>query len=146
MINEQTAVADAVAERLRLAMARFTRRIRRQTDGGQSPSAISALATIRRLGSPSLGEVAEAEGVSRPSLTVQAAALEQQGLIAREPEPSDRRLVRVRLTAKGNRVLQASRTRRNAYLARMLRGLPASELTVLERASEILERLLEEGR
>lgn len=137
---------DEVAERLRLAMARLTRRIRRQTDGGQTPSAISALATIRRLGAPTLGEVAEAEGVSRPSLTVQAAALEEQGLIARAVEPSDRRVVRVRLTARGGRLLQASRTRRNAYLARALRDLADADLAVLDRASTILERLLEEGR
>jgi DNA-binding MarR family transcriptional regulator len=134
-----------VADRLRLAMGRMVRRIRRETDGRQSPSAISALATIRRLGTPTLGEVAEAEGVSRPSLTVQAAALERQGLISREVSGSDRRLVQVKVTAKGARVLQASRSRRTAYLSRQLEMLDTEDLDVLERAAEILERLLEEG-
>ncbi len=135
-----------MAERLRLAMSRIVRRLKRETDGGYSPSAISALASIRRLGAPTLGEVADAEGVSRPSLTAQAAALEAQGLIAREIDPQDRRLVKVRLTSRGARVLQASRTRRNAYLARQLRALAPEELETLARAVTILERLLEEGR
>lgn len=135
-----------MAERLRLAMSRIVRRLKRETDGGYSPSAISALASIRRLGAPTLGEVADAEGVSRPSLTAQAAALEAQGLIAREIDPQDRRLVKVRLTSRGARVLQASRTRRNAYLARQLRSLAPEELETLARAVTILERLLEEGR
>ncbi len=135
-----------MAERLRLAMSRIIRRLKRETDGAHTPSAISALATIRRLGTPTLGEVADAEGVSRPSLTVQAAALEAQGLITREIDSQDRRLVKVSLTGRGARVLQASRTRRNAYLARQLRALTPEDLDTLARAATILERLLEAGR
>lgn len=134
-----------VAARLRIAMARMQRRLRRETDGGHSASAISALATISRLGVVSLGELAEAEGISRPSTTALAAGLEAQGLIVREPEGEDRRMVRVRVSPDGRQALARSRTRRNAYLARRLRGLDGDELVILDRAAAILERLVAEG-
>lgn len=130
---------------MRIAMARLNRRLRRETDGEQSASAVSALATVNRLGPISLGELAEAEGISRPSMTVLAASLEAQGLLARETDASDRRLVRVSVTGTGNQALIRSRTRRNAYLAVRLRRLGRAELQILESAARILERLLEEA-
>jgi hypothetical protein len=38
------------------------------------------------------------------------------------------------------------RRRKNAYLARRLRELPPEDVAALERAAEVLERLLEDGR
>ena len=134
-----------VAARLRIAMARMSRRLRRETDGEHSASAISALATVSRLGVVSLGELAEAEGISRPSMTVLAASLESQRLLVREPEAGDRRLVRVRIAPAGKQALARSRTRRNAYFAKRLRRLGENELRILEGASGILEQLLEEA-
>lgn len=137
--------ATAVAARLRMAMMRMVRRLKRQTAGEHSVSAISALASLKRLGAITLGELAEAEGVSRPSMTVLVRTLLAEGMVSKETDPSDGRLVRVRLTASANRVLEASRTRRTAYLAQRLRRLEAGELATLEKAATILERLLEEG-
>ena len=127
-------------------MARMVRRMRQQADQGYSASALSALGTLNRRGATTLGELAEAEGVSRPSITVLAAALERDGLIAREPDPGDRRVVRVSLTREGRQALQRSRSRRDAFLAQRLRGVPEDELETLARAASILERLIEEGR
>ena len=142
--GDATAVAE-VAARLRIALARMHRRLRRETGGDHSPSAISALATVSRLGSVSLGELAEAEGISRPSMTVLAASLEARGLLARAPGSSDRRLVLVTVTTEGRQALARSRTLRTAYLARRLRGLSTVDLATLERAAGILEQLLEEA-
>jgi DNA-binding MarR family transcriptional regulator len=142
LINEIS--VEGVASRLRLVMQRMVRRIKRETEAGHSPSAISTLATVARLSAPTLGEVAEAEGVSRPSVTVQVAALEAQGLLRREPDVVDRRSVKVRLTARGSRVLELSRSRRDSYFARRLAGLSRAELATLDEAATILERLLEE--
>lgn len=125
-------------------MMRMVRRIKRETGGSESPSAISALAAIRRLGSPTLGELAEAEGISRPSMSAQAAALERRGLVAREGSQADRRLVRLRLTPAGERAFERSRTQRTAWLARRLRRLEPEEVLALAGAAGILERLLAE--
>ncbi|SRR5581483_3941940 len=134
----------AVAARLRLAMARMVRRIRRQTPGELSASAISVLAQLDRHGPSTLGDLALAEGVSRPAMTVLTAGLAAAGMIRKEPDPVDRRLVRASLTAGGRAALERARSLRSAFFARRLRGLTEDELRTLDRAAGILERLLDE--
>jgi DNA-binding MarR family transcriptional regulator len=68
--------------------------------------------------------------------------LEADGLIARVPDQADRRVIRIRATPKGKRLLQQGRSARIGLLAEWLRGLDRQELAVLERASTILERVL----
>ena len=126
-------------------MMRIVRRLKRQTDGEQSVSAISALASLKRHGAITVGELAEAEGVSRPSMTVLVASLLEQRLVSKEGDASDGRLVRVRPTASGLAALDESRTRRTAYLAQRLRVLEPEQIRTLDEAAGILERLLEDG-
>lgn len=144
MPNDITLDPAVVAANLRMAMMRMVRRVKKQTDGERTVSEISALASLTRLGAITVGELADAEGVSRPSMTVLVTSLLDQGLVGKESDATDRRLVRVRLTPAGNRALAESRTRRNAYLAKRLRGLEAAELRTLEDATAILDRLLKE--
>ena len=134
-----------VAGNLRVALMRTVRRLKRETDGEHSVSVIAALASVNSRGPLTLGELAEAEGVSRPSMTVLAASLLEQSLVARELDSSDGRLVRVRITLAGKRVLERSRTRRNAYLTKRLGSLSVDELRTLHDAAAILLRLVEEG-
>lgn len=133
-----------VAGNLRVALMRTVRRLKRETDGEHSVSVISALASVNSRGPLTLGELAEAEGVSRPSMTVLAASLLEQNLVARELDASDGRLVRVHITQGGKRVLERSRTRRNAYLTKRLGALNIEELRTLDDAATILLRLVEE--
>lgn len=142
---EQISTAELAAE-LRMAMMRLVRRIKRETGGAGTPSAISALAAVARLGSPTVGELAEAEGITRPSASAQADVLEERGLLRRERSDVDGRLVRLRLTSAGSRALERSRSQRNAWFARRLRRLSEPELQTLAAAARILERLLEEER
>ena len=147
MTNElirATATPAEVAGNLRVALMRTVRRLKRETDGEHSVSVVAALASVSKRGPLTLGELAEAEGVSRPSMTVLAAHLLEQNLVARELDESDGRLVRVRITPEGKRVLERSRTRRNAYLAKRLGSLNADELRTLDRAATILLRLAEQ--
>jgi DNA-binding MarR family transcriptional regulator len=134
-----------VAGNLRVALMRTVRRLKRETDGEHSVSVVAALASVSKRGPLTLSELAEAEGVSRPSMTVLAANLLEQNLVAREPDESDGRLVRVRITPEGKRVLERSRTRRTAYLAKRLGALSAEELRTLDQAAVILLRLAEQG-
>lgn len=134
-----------LASRLRIANAHLTRRLRRQAAAGEQPaSVLSALAVLNRFGPTTLGVLAEAEGVSRPTMTVLAAGLEREGLVSREVDREDRRVARLSISPRGREVLAASRSRKNAYLARRLRRLVAADLQVLESAVGVLERLLEE--
>ncbi len=127
-------------------MTRLNRRLRQQGESGLSPSAFSALATISRRGSLTLGELATHEGVKPPSITSTVAALEAQGLVTRGADAADRRVSRVAVTPRGRLRLMRSRTRKTAYLAARLAGLDEHQLQVLDEAAGILERLLEEER
>jgi DNA-binding MarR family transcriptional regulator len=144
-LSDGASTPTEVAGNLRVALMRTVRRLKRETDGEHSVSVIAALASVNSRGPLTLGELADAEGVSRPSMTVLAGSLLEQNLVARELDASDGRLVRVRITQAGKRALERSRTRRNAYLAKRLGVLTAAELRTLDDAATILLRLVEEG-
>ena len=130
-----------LAGRLRLANARLHRRLRQEADTGLSPSQQSALATIDVQGPMTLGDLAAAEQVTPPTITKVVARLEEEGLIDRTVDPSDRRIVRVSTTAEGRRRLAHSRARRNAFLAARLDDLGPDAVRRLHDAIGALEEL-----
>ncbi len=133
-----------MAARMRLAILRLSRRLRQQVAGGVTSSQVSALATVERLGTPTLGELASSEQVQPPSMTKIVVGLEGAGLVARQEDDNDRRVVRVGLTAEGRRTLARSRSLRNAYLVRRLRRLSVDERAALEDAVRLLEHLVDQ--
>jgi DNA-binding MarR family transcriptional regulator len=131
---------------LRLAVLRLARRLRQQTVGQITPSQLSALSSIAKAGELSLGELATIEQIAPPSMTRIAARLEEIGLVQRRVDAADRRVARVVVSEAGAKLLEETRTRRDAYLAVRLRGLSEEELDLLERAVPLLERLAVEER
>jgi DNA-binding MarR family transcriptional regulator len=113
--------------------------------GGVTSSQVSALASVERLGTPTLGELATSEKVRPPSMTRIVVGLEEGGLVTRRIDPDDRRVARVMLTAEGRRVLQRSRSLRTAFLARRLRRLSDTERQALGELVGLLELLVEEA-
>ena len=79
-----------------------------------------------------MGELAAAEQVQPPTVTRLVTSLEGAGLVARETDGVDRRVVRVRITAEGRRNLQRIRTLKNAYLNRRLAALDPAERALAE--------------
>ena len=132
-----------LAARLRLSVTRLARRLRQKSDVEATASQISALATIERLGPLTIGELSAAERVQPPSMTRIVAGLEELDLIQRETDERDRRVARVRVTSLGQRLLERSRSKKNAYLAARLGSLSDEERAALAHAADILERLLE---
>ncbi|HKF00558.1 MAG TPA: MarR family transcriptional regulator [Actinomycetes bacterium] len=126
---------------LRIAVMRLARRLRQQTDGTLTPSQLSALSSVHKLGPLTLGELAGVERVRPPSMTRIVAALEEAGLVTREPDPRDRRVCRVRASAAGATFLARERTRRDAFLAERLRLLAPDDLAALARTLPVLEAL-----
>lgn len=133
-----------LASRLRLVVTRLARRLRTQLPGELSPSQLATLSSVERLGPLTLGELSNAERVKPPTMTKIVACLEEQGLVSRTVDPKDRRVARVRATRAGLRFLEGSRQQKDAYLAERLRALDPADRVALERAAEVLERLLEE--
>jgi DNA-binding MarR family transcriptional regulator len=147
-LTPRTETLTETASRLRLAITRTARRLRQEAGVDLSPTASAALATIERHGPLTPSELAEIEKVKRPTASRILNFLEGDGLILRTPDPADGRSALVAVTAEGASRLRRLRSRKNAYLARRMRDLEAEEVAALERAAEILERLLEreEGR
>jgi DNA-binding MarR family transcriptional regulator len=134
------------AARLRLAITRTARRLRQSAGGELGPSATAGLATIQRAGPMTPSELAEAEGVRRPTATRIVARLEEEGLISRASDPADGRCSLISATDEGAALLQRLRHRKDAYLARHLSELGDRDLATLRRAAAILERMLEGER
>jgi DNA-binding MarR family transcriptional regulator len=144
MTSQTTTDVLETAARLRLTTARLARQLRQQAAGGLSPSQQSALASIDHHGPLTLGRLARLEQVAPPTVTRVVAKLEDDGLVARQADGTDRRVVRVEITAAGRRRLAHTRSRRNAWLARRLRALHAADPTALrhlEAALPLLEAL-----
>lgn len=135
-----------LATRLRLAVTRTARRLRQQAGTDLSPSLAAALATVEVRGPLTPSELARIEGIKRPTATRIVAKLAEGGLVQRAGDPADGRVSLVSITPAGSALLRKMRRRKNAYLARRLRELPAEDVAALERAAEVLERLLEDGR
>jgi DNA-binding MarR family transcriptional regulator len=134
------------AAHLRLVINRTARRMRQQAGTELSPSNASALSSVERHGPLTPSELAEIERIKRPTATRILRGLEEEGLIVRTPDPKDGRSALISLTGDGRERLRRLRQRKNAYLARRMRELDPRDIAALERAAEILERLLEGDR
>lgn len=131
-----------LASHLRLGVTRLARKLRQEAEPGITPSLLVTLSSIERAGSMTLGELSGAEQVQPPTMSRLVAALVEAGLVTREPDPTDRRVAWVRATPEGVKLLQRSRKRKDAYLAKRLRELEPRELAVLDEAAGIFDRLV----
>jgi DNA-binding MarR family transcriptional regulator len=135
-----------VAAQLRVAIFRTARRLRQEAGVDLSPASLAALGTIERHGPLTPSELADLEGVRRPTATRMIARLDGADLIVRTRDPADGRSSLVSASPGGLALLRRLRKRRTAYLARRLRDLQAEEVAVLAQAAQILERVLEGER
>src|ERR1700712_3797113 len=99
-----------------------------------APEALaSALATLDRHGPQSPGELAAHERVQPPSMTRLLTRLEEAGLVTRQAHPTDGRQVIVSIAPEGRALLQASRARKDAWLAQRLAALTPADRETLRK-------------
>jgi DNA-binding MarR family transcriptional regulator len=137
----------ALAGRLRLTLARLSRRVRQEgalAEEDLTPSRLAALTTLDDSGPLTLGQLAAQEQVSSPNMTRIVARLEERGLAERELSNTDRRVVRVHITERGRTLLVRTRSRRDLFLARRVGRLTPDERAALARALPVMEKLLED--
>jgi DNA-binding MarR family transcriptional regulator len=127
--------------RLSLSVTRLARVLRQQEATRTTPAAASALATIVKEGPITLGDLAAAERVSPSTITKIVSKLERDGVIERVIEPSDRRVHRVQLSARGRRGIDVYRTKRNAWLAEQLEAFDDNTFARVVGAVDVLEQL-----
>jgi DNA-binding MarR family transcriptional regulator len=142
--DSPTLTNEEVAGRLRSAVNRLQRRLRQESLGGLSPAQASALGSVRRHGSPTLGELAAIEQVQPPTMTRIVAGLAEAGMVTRVADANDRRSARVRLTPAGERALEGVRTRKNAFLLHRLGQLNEEERQQAAELVALLEHVLAE--
>lgn len=93
---------------------------------------------------PTLSEVAEALKVTRPTATRLVDGLEERGWIRRQPDPHDRRKVRLYATESGQQVVQAVQEVVHRYIAARLEGLSEEDLRALYQGLRAVYRLFQE--
>jgi DNA-binding MarR family transcriptional regulator len=131
-----------LADRLGMAAVRLARLLRQQDDGETlTPTMRATLGTISRDGPLTLGELAAIERVAPPTITKVVGKLEDAGLVRREVDTGDRRIVRVSLSDDGSRWLDADRARRRDWLTDQVHRLGDDDVERLAAAVDVIEKL-----
>src|SRR3954470_2638084 len=102
------------ADRMHSAAIHLLRRVRVADDQsmGMTPARRSALSGLVFAGPQSLSELASAEQVTLPTMSKLVATMENDGLVRRERDPGDGRVVRLHATAKERRMAEGGREKR----------------------------------
>ena len=134
--------AEQLAISLRESITRLNRRLRQaQAVGDLTFSQLSALTSLQLAGALSPRELADIERVQPPTMTKIVGKLEERGLVARTPHPTDRRQVILAATEEGRAVYAQFEKARNEWLALQLAELTPDERDTLERAAQILRQV-----
>ncbi|GAB1644729.1 MarR family transcriptional regulator [Krasilnikovia sp. MM14-A1259] len=133
---------EQLAKLLREAITRLNRRVRQARPVGDLTfSQLSALTSLQLAGSLTPRELADIERVQPPTMTKIVGKLEDQGLVARTPHPTDRRQVILAATEQGKAVYAQFERARNEWLATQLAELTPDERDTLDRAARILQQV-----
>ena len=126
------------------AAIHLLRRVRVADDEsmGMTPARRSALSVLVFLGPQSLSDLAAAEQVTLPTMSKLVATMERDGLVRRERDPGDGRIVRLHATAKARRMAERGRERRLEVLESLLGDASAREVEIVHEAAEIVDRLV----
>jgi len=129
------------ATRLRVAIARLSRRLRRHQLAGLTPTQLSALATVEKIGPLRLGDLAAAEGIAPSTLTRLVTALEDAGYVKRCAVPGDARASRMAISRDGQEILTRVREETTRILTDMLAELTGAQRAAIAAALPALEQL-----
>lgn len=133
----------ALADRLHSLSIHLLRTVRKTDEATRlSPARLSALSVVVFVGPVTMTQLARAEGVTPPTMTRLVQALEADGLVARAGDRSDGRVVLLRATPAGRRLMAAARAQRVATLAELLTHLDVATLTTVSRAVDALEPVM----
>lgn len=135
----------AVANRLRPALLRLARELRRESHAlGVTGGQVSLLFQISRNRGIGVRDLAALERMSPAAMSGYVDRLERAGLVAKTQDLHDRRRQGLSVTDEGERVLRSVKSRRTAWLAARLERLPQEEVEAIDAAVEPLLRLIEE--
>lgn len=122
----------AVGRALRQRLATATK------EYGVTPSQARALHVIVEHGTTRPSEIADALRIVPRSATEVIDALESHGLVTREPDPTDRRALRIAPTAEGRRLADVLARARRTASDRLLADLSERDRSELDRILRLL--------
>lgn len=135
--------ALVLADNLRAPLLRVSRRLRQEAQRvGSSALDGLILGQVKRLPGVGVSELAEAEHMSRPSMSSHVKRLEAAGWIVRDQSAEDGRRSGFQITAEGQAQLDAIRQTRNDWLAARLARLDPASREALAAAQGPLLALL----
>jgi DNA-binding MarR family transcriptional regulator len=132
---------DYVSSELLPQAALVTRLLVRQLGAGLSRSEAGLLNTLRG-GPRRITDLAELEGLAQPTMTLLVQRLQQQGLVDRNRQADDGRVVLVNLTEAGSVALDDYRARASTALGAHLAHMPDEQIEALSAATETLAQLV----
>lgn len=132
------------ASDFRMATFRLARRLRSQRAvDTMSDGQFAVLAALKVHGPHTLGELAERERVSAPSMNRTVNCLEELGYLTRTPDENDRRKVIIDLTDSGREVVVETVRRRDSWLEHAFGDLTATQRATLAKAAAIMQEVAE---
>jgi DNA-binding MarR family transcriptional regulator len=132
---------DFVSQQLPSAAGLLARLLLRQLDGQLSRTELGLLNTLSS-GPRRITELATLEGLAQPTMTSLVKQLEEQGLVRRERQADDGRVVLVQLTDDGAVALEYYLTRVRELLGSYLAEIPDEEVQALAAATDALAQLV----
>jgi DNA-binding MarR family transcriptional regulator len=142
LVAAERATADELAKTLREAIQRLNRRVRQARPVGDLTfSQLSALTSLQLAGALTPRELADMERVQPPTMTKIVGKLEDRGLVARTPHPTDGRQVILAATELGRAVFAQFEQARNEWLAAQLAELTPEQRDILASAAAILQQV-----
>jgi len=134
-----------LADRLLEIVPRATRRIRRQMRAHGTPgltvAQLRAMIYLRREPGAGLSALADHLGMSLPASSALAQRLVVAGMIDRTDDPTERRRIRLELTASGADHLAQAQAAVRGWLASELAALTPAEQARLAGGLELLARI-----
>ncbi len=133
---------DILARDLTTAISRLVRRLR--TEANPTELALSQMGVLARLeqnGPMTTADLARAELMKPQSMGVILGSLEQEGLVDRQPHPTDRRQILFVMTDAGKVVRTRHRAMKRDWLIGALGALEQAELEVLVAAVPIIRQM-----
>jgi DNA-binding MarR family transcriptional regulator len=135
---------EAVVAELTRAVGQFLRRLRSEANPNElSLSEASALSRLEQSGPLSTADLARAESIKPQSMGSILAGLEQEGLVRRQPHPTDGRQVLFALTDKGLEERRQRQIAKRDWLIAATAKLDDAELKTLIAAIALIRRISE---
>jgi DNA-binding MarR family transcriptional regulator len=132
---------DYVSKQLPSAAGLLTRLLVRELGGELTRTEVGLLNTLSS-GPRRITELAELEGLAQPTMTSLVKQLEQHGLVRRERQADDGRVVLVHLTDGGAVALEDYLARVRELLGRYLAEIPDEQVDALAAATDALAQLV----